>query len=204
MDLHVGFRLIFHTISSKVTLLSLPAAFSTSFGFMYGYGKLTVAMASSKLLPSFLIRRTVSSGSPYAALIYNSLFSYGVCVCSAVSPAFQREVYNVCMLSAFLSYMAQCMGFIMLRTKYQHLPREFRSPLGIPGAVLSMVVWLMGIVSIVGFQENNNFPVAALFYVGIVAVQSFLYFFWFQSRQTFSVEERRVMLVAHVINCKCH
>ena len=46
-----GFAFIFKTRSVYLVVLSLPATYATAFGFMYGYGKLIAALASSNLLP---------------------------------------------------------------------------------------------------------------------------------------------------------
>ena len=44
---------------------------------------------------------------------------------------------------AMLSYIAQALSFILLRRNQPNIERPFRSPLGIPGAVVTIVIALI-------------------------------------------------------------
>ena len=44
---------------------------------------------------------------------------------------------------ATISYAFQAMSFILLRRNLPHIERPYRSPLGIPGAVLTLVIALV-------------------------------------------------------------
>ena len=128
--------------------LSLPATYATAFGFIYSYGKLIVSMSESKLLPRFLRRRYSKTSSPYWALITGSVIGLCLLILIHNEPSIGSKLFNVCILSAFTAYSAQCVGYIQMHTKYDNIPREFRSPLGIYGAVYSLIVWVIAAVSI--------------------------------------------------------
>jgi len=195
---------MFNTTDKIATLLSIPATYATAFGFIYAYGKLMVAMADSKLLPELFQRRLPSTGAPYLALITGSTLGYGICLIVYYYPYFGQQLFNVCILCAFSAYSAQCIGYIQLNTKFKNLKREFRSPLGIYGAVYSMIVFLLAAISVIGFQQDQHF--AVLMVLIMCAVFSIYYFSYAKYRQTFSEEERKVLFVVHVINCEsqCH
>ena len=190
---------MFGISSASATILTIPATYATAFGFVYAYGKLMLAMASSKLFPR-LLRKRSRTGAPYVAILSGSVLGYLVCLLVYFVPFIGLQLFNICLLCAFVAYSAQCVGYIQLNTKFKNLPREFRSPLGIPGAVYSLMVWALGVVSIIGFQDDNQF--AFIVVVCMIVLLTVFYYAYAKSRQTFSEEERKIMFVAHVVNCK--
>ena len=188
---------MFGISSTMASLFTIPATYATAFGFIYAYGKLLIAMAESKLFPHWLQRRS-HSGSPGVALAAGSALSFLVCGLVYFVPGVDRHLFNICILNAFISYSAQCVGYIYLRTRFSNIKREFRSPLGIYGAVYCLLVSLLGAVSVIGFQDDNQ--VAFITVLCIVFLLTLYYFTYAKSRQTFSDEERKILFVAHVIN----
>lgn len=59
-----------------------------------------------------------------------------------------------------------------------------------------MCVWLLSTVGIVAFQGNGS--VESFAFLAVVASLTVFYFVYARKRQTFSPQENRVMLVAHV------
>jgi ethanolamine permease len=49
---------------------------------------------------------------------------------------------NMAVFGAMCSYIAQAVSFILLRKNQPHITRPYRSPLGIPGAVLTIIIGL--------------------------------------------------------------
>jgi ethanolamine permease len=47
---------------------------------------------------------------------------------------------NMAVFGAMLSYIMQALSFILLRRNRPHIARPFRSPLGIPGAVVTIAI----------------------------------------------------------------
>ncbi|GMF27708.1 unnamed protein product [Phytophthora lilii] len=192
-----GFTLLFNIGHKTATVLSLPATYATAFGFMWCYGKLIVAMATSKLLPSFLSKTTEAHETPYAALIAGTSASYTLCLVVYWVPSIGQYLFNICMLSGFMSYTGQCVGYISLKHNYRNIKSsEFRSPFGSWGALYSMLVWLLSIIGIAAFQGNDC--IECFVFLTMVALLSVFYFAYARKRQTFSPQENRVMLVAHV------
>ena len=52
-------------------------------------------------------------------------------------------VLNMVVFGAMLSYIAQALSFILLRRRHPTIDRPFRSPLGIPGAALAILIALV-------------------------------------------------------------
>lgn len=195
---NVGFSLIFNTDSNMILILSIPATFATAFGFVFAYAKMISAMATSKLWPKIFGKQSKETGAPYAGIIFGSFLSYLTCLASYYNKPFAQALFNVCMLSGFVAYTSQCVGYIFLQTRYSNLPREFRSPFGIAGAVFALCVFVLGIICVIFFQNDNH--IAISIYAGIIGVISIYYFAWAMKRQTISEQERKVLFVAHVVN----
>jgi len=49
---------------------------------------------------------------------------------------------------AVISYFMQCLAFVMLRRKLPNIARPYRSPVGIPGAVIAGAIALVALVSL--------------------------------------------------------
>jgi ethanolamine permease len=180
------------------TVFSLPATYATAFGFMWCYGKLIAAMASSRLLPPILGRATNTCGTPYVGITFGSLLSFLLCLLVHFVPRINRYLFITCITCAFMSYMGQCIGYISLKLSYRNIKSSaFHNPFGIPGAIYSMCVWILGLVGIAGFQDDGG--VEILTFLGLVGVLSIYYYVYAKKRQTFSAQENRILLVAHVM-----
>ncbi len=57
--------------------------------------------------------------------------------------AIQGMLINMAVAGAMLSYLAQAASFIVLRLKHPGLDRPYRSPLGIAGAVVTLVLAML-------------------------------------------------------------
>ncbi|RLN74316.1 hypothetical protein BBJ28_00019793, partial [Nothophytophthora sp. Chile5] len=192
-----GFTWLFKISREAATVLSLPATYATAFGFMWCYGKLISAMAMSRLLPPVLSKTTHNYETPYAALLAGSAVSYALCIIAYFVPAVGSKLFSICILAAFMSYTGQCVGYISLKRNYRNIKSsEFRSPWGIAGALYSMSVWLLCIAAVVAFQGNGGVEIIA--FSAMVTLLTLFYFGYARHRQTFSAQENRVMLVAHV------
>jgi hypothetical protein len=112
----------------------------------------------------------------------------------------KEYLFNICMLSAFGTYLSQFCGFIALRTRFSSLNRDFRSPLGISGAVFGGIVFSIAAVGVIAFQDDNQ--VALISFICLLAMQSAYYFFYAKRFEKFSPEESKILFVAHVMQRK--
>ncbi|OQR82580.1 Amino Acid-Polyamine-Organocation (APC) Family [Achlya hypogyna] len=191
-----GFTKMTGMSTEAATLLSLPATFATIFGFIYSYGKLTTAIASSQLLPPIFLHKWFASQVHGPSLLLTSAIGYVVCLITYFVPSIGDHIFSVCIFSAFCAYTAQCIGYIYLHVSFPHVERHFRSPLGIAGAVIPMAVWLLNLVSIVGFQEDNQLAFVA--FATMWSVFSVYYHVYAKARQTLSDDERKILFVTHI------
>jgi ethanolamine permease len=77
---------------------------------------------------------------------------------------------NMAVFGAMFSYILQALSFILLRRNLPNIERPYRSPLGIPGAVITIIIGLVTIY----YQLSDPvyrvgvLAVAAWFVIGIV------------------------------------
>ena len=203
---NTGFQLMFDLTDNQAlqyaTILSIPATFATAFGFIMMYGKIITAMAKSELLvgSSYLKLQYSKTCSPYVSLIVGSLLSYSVCLITYWYKDLTLNIFNICILSAFCSYSLQCICYILLKTKYSNVDRSFNSPFGIFGGIVSLCMWVLGIVSVAGFQNDNQDALIAV--CVLYGFFTLWYFMYAKYHQSFSCEEKATFFKLYVINRK--
>lgn len=192
------FTRLFHISYNAATLLSLPAIYASSFGFIWAYEKILSGMAFSKLMPPVMAKCAYPTGTPKGAVICGSMVGFLICAITTWAGSAKRHIYYLCLLFAFTSYTGQCIGYISLKINFSKLTgSNFRSPFGIVGAVYSLCVWLLCFASMISLQQNSDAIVAC--YVSVVLFLAVVYHGYSKRRQTFSTAENRIMLVPHVM-----
>ncbi|EEY64775.1 Amino Acid-Polyamine-Organocation (APC) Family [Phytophthora infestans T30-4] len=183
-----GIFVYFITVSLPPGIASLPTElvpFDNGFTLLLDFPR-DCAISTSNLrhrvwihvlLPSFLNKTTIQHETPYAALIAGTTVSYALCLVVYWAPSIGQYLFNICMLAGFMSYTGQCIGYISLKHNYRNIR-------------------VSHIVGIVVFQGNGS--VETFVFITVVALLTLFYFVYARKRQTFSPQENRVMLVAHV------
>lgn len=195
--LNNGFHHMLSTKSNAMTLFSIPATYGVAYGFMWSYGRLIHSMAISGLYPAFLARSSSEYGTSYAAIAFGSAIGYISCLVVQAAKWNADDVFLLCLLAAFISYSGQCIGYICLKVLYPAIAQShYQSPFGVPGAAFALVIWLLGIVSILALQERAlKRSFTALL---ILLFVTLFYVLYARHRQRLSPEEQRVLMVAHV------
>ena len=203
---NTGFQLMFDWTDDQTlqyaTILSIPATFATAFGFIMMYGKIITAMAKSELIvaSSYFKVQYSKTCVPYGSLVFGSLLSYSVCLVSFWYKDLTLIIFNTCILAGFCSYSLQCICYIFLKTKYSNIDRSFLSPFGVYGGLLSLCIWILDIVSIAGFQNDDHKALIAICVLyGLFTVW---YFIYAKHHQSFSDEEKEIFFKLYIINRK--
>ncbi|CAK4751503.1 unnamed protein product [Aphanomyces euteiches] len=170
-----GFTRMFNLSESSATYLSLLGPVGTLYGFIFAYSKLLTSVGSSNLISKHFQTRFFKNETPAISLVMG-----------AVIP-----LDNICMLSAAFAYSTQCYGYIFLKKHFSHLNRKFHSPIGVYGAYFSMSVWVVQIISIAFFQDDD-FAAGGVF----LSLLIFLYLYYHavaKHHQVFSKEEEKIL-----------
>lgn len=176
-------------------VLILPGQFAMAWGFLLPFGSLLHAMAESKFVPKISSMINNQPHVPYLGI--GCLICYLVCLVGWVFPDFDAVIQNVAILSGLVSYIAQLVAFVKLRTVFSTVVRKFRSPLGIPGAVFSAVMFVACFISTAFFQDDDY--VAVISFAVLVALITVYYYGYAKHKQTLSALEQKELFRLNVI-----
>ena len=194
--MNFGFNRIFNTDDNVSSNLIVPAQFAMGFGFILPSGRLLYSLGQSNLLPSWFGLQ--ENQDLTRSVIYVQILGLLVCVLSFYVPTLSTSLTNISILAGFITYFSQIIGYMMLQGRFQNIEREFRSVLGIPGAVFASIVFLFGTISIMGFQDDDG--IAIITNVAMVGLLTVYYFCGPVNVQILSKEENSTLFRMNVIN----
>jgi ethanolamine permease len=149
-----GFRAIYGdagaVVLGLVALTGLIASFHT---ILYAQGRQVYSLSRAGYFPSALSVTHPTYKTPHVAMIAGSLL--GLLVMLVIwfvnggggggetqlgDDLIGTVLLNMAVFGAMLSYIAQAVSFILLRRNQPNIERPFRSPLGIPGAAVTILI----------------------------------------------------------------
>lgn len=197
--LSFGFKSILHLSLDHAVFYIFPTMASTMLGYMFFTGRLISHMAQSNLLPAILkpTHAESNSTSPQSML---AAASVGLCL-QAVAWTYDTGIsFRAALHATFFVYLSMFICYIVFKLQYSHLPREFTSPLGIPGALLGFAIFTFVIASMFMSTVNN---IASYIYVTSIGLFAFYYAFQAHQRQRFSHSEQQSFFRMYIFNSKC-
>jgi amino acid transporter len=209
------------------TLLPIFVLYGASCVCIYAYGKLTSALADSRLFPRFLKRNYFNGRVPLNAILLGGLLSTCVtvlCICvertslhknvhvteqqagslpvSNSHNNMTREALVECIcLFACITMCAQLLGFLLIRLKMPSLPRAFQCPGGCYSATFAFCVFGGCLVMHIVMAHDNTFrgiPLTPTVMGSYLGFLSLYYYCVGNKKQRFSQAEKVLMMPAHV------
>ncbi|MEO3432874.1 amino acid permease [Inquilinus sp. CAU 1745] len=143
-----GFRTIYGADIAKLLALAAVIGLIASFHtIIFAYGRQIYSLSRAGYFPHVLSVTHGTRKTPHIALITGAVMGFTVMMIiwivrgsEAGSALIGGTLLNMAVFGAMLSYIMQAASFIRLRTRYPHIERPYRSPLGIPGAVVTIVI----------------------------------------------------------------
>jgi ethanolamine permease len=149
-----GFRAIYGdsgaVVLGIVALTGLVASFHT---ILYAQGRQVYSLSRAGYFPSALSVTHPTYKTPHVAMVAGALLGLLVMLiiwfANGGGGAGETQLgddiigtvlLNMAVFGAMLSYIMQALSFIILRRNQPDIERPFRSPLGIPGAVLTIII----------------------------------------------------------------
>lgn len=145
-----GFKAIYGEgiakILALVAVVGLIASFHT---IIYAKGRQIYSLSRAGYFPRALSITHATYRTPHFAMIGGALVALAIML--AIWFALGAEqgtaviggtLLNMAVFGAMISYVMQALSFILLRVQHPHIERPYRSPFGIPGAVLTIVIAL--------------------------------------------------------------
>lgn len=173
-----GFRAIYGdagaVLLGLVALVGLIASFHT---IVFAMGRQVYSLARAGYFPNALSVTHQKYKTPHVAMVAGALLGLAIMMIMWFSLGGDQAgsligsvLLNMAVFGAMCSYIAQAASFILLRRNQPNMERPYRSPLGIPGAVLTIVIGLVTLLYQV--QDPNFFKgviwVVVWFVVGII------------------------------------
>jgi len=148
-----GFRTMFGTdianILAFVAIVGLVASFHA---IIYAFGRQIYSLSRAGYFPRGLSLTHGTHKTPYVALIAGTGVGLGIMLIvfymygADQGGAFIGAVLlNMAVFGAMISYVFQGISFILLRIKLPNIDRPYRSPFGILGAFLTIIIALVTI-----------------------------------------------------------
>lgn len=168
-----GFRAIYG--SSAVVLLGIIALTGLIASFhtiLYAMGRQVYSLSRAGYFPTVLSITGHTLKTPYVAMISGAVV--GLILMTIIyfinKDQIGTTLLNMAVFGAMCSYMLQAISFILLRINMPHIERPYRSPLGIPGAIVTIVIAAVTLWYQLGDStyQQGIYGVIAWFAVGIL------------------------------------
>lgn len=153
-----GFKAVFGegTGASLLALIGLIGLIASFFTIIYAYGRNTYSLSRAGYFPQVLSITHPTRNTPYVALIAGGVVGYALTLLiyylgkaeGDLAGKIVGALLYMAVFGAVISYFMQCLAFIMLRRKLPDIERPYRSPVGIPGAVIAGAIALVALVSL--------------------------------------------------------
>jgi ethanolamine permease len=149
-----GFRAIFGSSAAKVLALLAVAGLIASFhAIIFAYGRQIFSLSRAGYLPHFLSVTHGAHKTPNVALIAGGVLGLAVMLVvwfamggEAAGSFIGGVLLNMAVFGAMFSYLLQALTFIQLRRRFPKIDRPYRSPFGLLGASLTVIIALVTIV----------------------------------------------------------
>ncbi len=145
-----GFRALYGAGAAKLLALCAVVGLVASFHtIIFAYGRQIYSLSRAGYYPPFLSLTHGTRKTPHVAIYAGTVIGLSVLLAiwftrgaEAGGAIIGGTLLNMAVFGAMISYALQGVSFILLRIKMPHIPRPYRSPLGIPGAVVAIAIAL--------------------------------------------------------------
>jgi ethanolamine permease len=175
-----GFRAIFEgeKIAYFFGVLFMIGLIASFFTIIFAYGRNTYSLSRAGYFPQFLSVTHGARKTPHVALIAGAVVGYVVAVVifilqeNDLGAQIVAALLNMAVFAAVISYILQMVAFVVLRRRLPNIARPYRSPWGVPGAVIAGVLAATALIAI--FLNEGYRP--GVYGVAIYYVLGVIYF----------------------------
>jgi ethanolamine permease len=172
--LFLGFRTIFgNGLQARILALFACTGLLASFhAIIFAYGRQIYSLSRAGYFPTWLSVTHGRRQTPERALIAGSVLGFAAAL--TIQLAGQKSpvgavLLNMAVFGAVIAYIFQMISFIRLRLLFPHIPRPYRSPFGITGAIMAAAIAIVTLIALF-LNRDYNFGVigaAIWFLLGI-------------------------------------
>ncbi|MBX3271120.1 MAG: ethanolamine permease [Sandaracinaceae bacterium] len=148
-----GFRTIFgEGIGSRgLALVAVTGLVASFHAIIFAYGRQIYSLSRAGYFPRWLSVTGKKRKTPHVALIVGAALGYAVALAihflGSGHPV-GAVLLNMAVFGAVISYILQMLSYVLLRVKFPKLARPYRSPLGIAGALIALVISVVTLIAL--------------------------------------------------------
>jgi ethanolamine permease len=148
-----GFKTMFGAgVGARVLALAAVAGLVASFHtIIFAYGRQIYSLSRAGYFPRWLSVTHGRRRTPHVALVVGAALGYGVALAiHRLGPEHPvgAVLLNMAVFGAVISYALQMTSFVLLRRRLPHIARPWRSPVGVPGALVALAISLVTLVAL--------------------------------------------------------
>lgn len=183
-----GFRALMPNsdVAAVLSAFALIGLLASTQGIMYAAGRNVYSLSRAGYYPKIL-SLTGSRKTPWVALLAGAVV--GIAALAVVEnggDAAGSIVLNIAVWGAVIAYLLQMTSFVLLRRSFPDAVRPYRSPVGVPGAV---VAGLLALMVFVGVMLNPDYRPAIIAIAVVYAAGLAAFALWGRKRLILSPEE---------------
>ncbi|HEV7717283.1 MAG TPA: amino acid permease [Steroidobacteraceae bacterium] len=175
-----GFRVIYGTgLAKLLALLAVIGLIASFHTIIYAYGRQIYSLSRAGYYLGFMSITHQKSRVPHMALYTGSVMGFITMLAVWFIAGAEKggaviggTLLNMAVFGAMISYAMQGLSFILLRKNMPNIVRPYRSPLGVPGAMVTVVIALVTLY----FQLQDPVYRAGVYAVAAFYVLGVLYF----------------------------
>ena len=143
-----GFRTLFgKELAILLSLVAITGLVASFHAIIYAYGRQIYSLSRAGYFPRFLSVTHGEHQTPQVALVAGAVA--GMLVMGLIwysndqatrNTIIGTYLLNMAVFGAMISYVFQAISFIVLRLRMPHIERPYRSPFGIAGAAVTLVI----------------------------------------------------------------
>lgn len=192
-----GIRAVFGegSVARTLMVVAVTGLIASFHSVIYAYGRVLFSLSRAGYFPRW-ISIVNRQHTPQNALLLGAAVGLA---CAALLHAFEGQavgaaLLNMAVFGAVISYMLVLYSYIWLRIKRPTLPRPYRSPLGIPGAAIGLVLAALSLVACFSVPDYRPSVVGTAIFV---AVGMAYYFLYSRQRLVAQAPEEEVAMIHH-------
>ncbi len=174
-----GFKAVFGTGATTVvlTLIALTGLIASFHTIIYAYGRVLFALSRAGYFPRWLSVTGKTTHTPHRALIAGAVIGL---LAALVIDRFGTGIVgaallNMAVFGAVISYASVMAAFIKLRLAAPEMKRPYKSPLGVPGAVIGIIFALLSLVATFSIADYRPGVLGVAFFLVVALLYFALY-----------------------------
>lgn len=202
MPLTFGYEHIFNTDLAHAVWLHFPGLYAPTIGFLFVSGRQLFSIAKSGFLPSIFTYTAPQTKTPIVSLVVSAAVGAAVSLYVYYNDDYYNIIVDLTIFSSHFVFLNAFVAYLFFLKKFSSMPRSFRNPLGIWGALYGIGNNIFGILSVILDNYNEWVFFSLYLLLGFFGFITIFYWSYMVRNQIFSEEEKKLMFKAYLINGK--